>query len=318
MAMEDMPLHNVCLNKHGSRPTTRQYTRRLVTYHRENTLLTNLKTQPDGSLLNNIQKKVVYATWNMEGITYKEEELHEILQTNNIKKAVIRETKNKLKGTWNTKNYIFMNSGVIQSVRAQSGVMTWIHTSLSKATDHYKYWHDRINEMRCKINRGYLTILGMYAPEGGRHELNDDFGEQLQTIYDVVNKNYCILMLGDVNTQNGNTKMIKIIGTNAESTFNNNETKLTDFCTFNNISIMNSFFKHKDIHKFTWCACGTKSVTDYVIANERTEKVIKECIEGQNVTQTTFYSVQNYSSLQDGKTAKTAINLTEETIIYLR
>jgi hypothetical protein len=53
--------------------------------------------------------------------------------------------------------------------------------------------------MRCKTNRGYLTILQMYAPEEGKHELNNDFSEQLQNIYEKVNKNNYFLMLRDIN-----------------------------------------------------------------------------------------------------------------------
>jgi hypothetical protein len=34
-----------------------------------------------------------------------------------------------------------------------------------------------------------------------------------------------------------------------------------------NIRISKSFFKNKDIHRFTRCACETKSVINYVIAN---------------------------------------------------
>jgi exonuclease III len=89
--------------------------------------------------------------------------------------------------------------------------MIWVHKSLSKITDHYKYWSDRILEIRCKINRGYLTILGLYAPEEGRQELTDDFYEQLQNIYDKINKNYYILMLGDSNVRAENNKTRKTI-----------------------------------------------------------------------------------------------------------
>jgi hypothetical protein len=53
--------------------------------------------------------------------------------------------------------------------------------------------------MRHKINRGYITILRMYIPEEARHELSNDFYESLQNIYDNVNKNDYILMLGDIN-----------------------------------------------------------------------------------------------------------------------
>jgi len=38
---------------------------------------------------------------------------------------------------------------------------------------------------------------------------------------------------------------------------------------------MNTFFKHKEIHKFTWEARGHKSITDYFITNMKTSKVIQ-------------------------------------------
>ena len=40
---------------------------------------------------------------------------------------------------------------------------------------------------------------------------------------------------------------------------------MSDFCAFNKLKITNSFYRHKDIHKFTWEARGTKSVIDYII-----------------------------------------------------
>jgi hypothetical protein len=46
---------------------------------------------------------VVYATWNITGITFREEP-DEILRTKNIKMAVITETKKKLKERQKTKS----------------------------------------------------------------------------------------------------------------------------------------------------------------------------------------------------------------------
>jgi hypothetical protein len=57
--------------------------------------------------------------------------------------------------------------------------MIWIHKPLLKPTDHHKSWNDRITETRCKINKGYLTILGTYTPEKERYELSNDFHAQL-------------------------------------------------------------------------------------------------------------------------------------------
>jgi exonuclease III len=218
----------------------------------------------------------VYAAWNVRGISYKEEELDYELQRNNVKIADITENKKKLQETKDTKNCSVIYSGVKQHVRAQSGVMIWVHESIAKTTDYYNYWNDRIIEARFRINRGYLTILGLYAPEEGRQELSDEFYEQLQNILEKTNKNDYILMMGDLNARIGNITIMKIVGTDGEPTVNNNGKKLMDFCTFNNMRIMNSFFKHKDIHKFTWQTRGSKSVIDYSIANEKAAKLFKD------------------------------------------
>jgi len=52
-----------------------------------------------------------------------------------------------------------------------------------------------------------------------------------------------------MNASVGNNRVINIVGTNGEATLNNNGRKLIDFCTFNNLKIMNTFFKHKEIYK---------------------------------------------------------------------
>jgi len=67
-----------------------------------------------------------------------------------------------------------------------------------------------------------------------------------------------------------------IVGTNGEATLNSNSRKLIDFYTFNNLKIINTFFKHKEIHKFTWKARRHKSIIDYFITNRKTSKVIQD------------------------------------------
>jgi len=59
------------------------------------------------------------------------------------------------------------------------------------------------------------------------------------------------MLIGDMNTRVGKNRFANIVGTNGEATLNSNGRTWTDFCTFNNLKIMNTFFKHKEIHKFT-------------------------------------------------------------------
>src|SRR5215469_2724703 len=120
--------------------------------------------KPDRVSLNDDMdvKKVLrfkYATWNIRGLGEKEEELDKILNENNIKILVITESKKKLKGTKETERYTVIYSGVDRHIRGQSGVMIWIHKSVSNKIDHYKFCLSRIIETRQKTQGGHLTIL---------------------------------------------------------------------------------------------------------------------------------------------------------------
>jgi len=81
------------------------------------------------------------------------------------------------------------------------------------------------------------------------------------------------MLIGYMNARVGNNKVTNMVGTNGEATVNNTCNKLTDFCTCNNLKIMNTFFKHKEIHTCTLEARGHKSIIDYFITNIRTSKV---------------------------------------------
>jgi len=60
----------------------------------------------------------------------------------------------------------------------------------------------------------------------------------------------------------GNNRVANMVGTNVEAKLNSNGRKSIDFCTFNNLKSMNTFFKCKEIHKFTCEARGHKSIID--------------------------------------------------------
>jgi exonuclease III len=104
-----------------------------------------------------------------------------------------------LQGTKETENYTVICSGVNRYTRGQSGVMIWIHKSISNKIEYYKFWNDRIVETRIKINRLYLTVLGVYALTESREESNEEFYETLQKILDKVNKTDYIMLNGDMN-----------------------------------------------------------------------------------------------------------------------
>ena len=116
-----------------------------------------------------------------------------------------------------TEHNTVIYSGVDRHNRGQSGVIIWIHKSISNKIDHYKFWNDRVIQTRLKIQRGHLTILGVYALTEGRDELNEEFYETLQKILHKVNKNDYIMLIGDMNARVGNNRVANILGTNGKS-----------------------------------------------------------------------------------------------------
>jgi hypothetical protein len=75
------------------------------------------------------------------------------LHQNNIKIAVITESKKKLQGTKETEHCTVIYSGVDRHIRGQSAVMIWIHKLISNKIDHYKFWNDTVIETRLKTQR---------------------------------------------------------------------------------------------------------------------------------------------------------------------
>ena len=213
-------------------------------------------------------------TWNIRGISNKIEQLEKVLEEMKIDVALITETKKKLRGTVDLSKYTMIYSGVTQNARA--GVAILMNMKWKDKIHSYEWLNERITTVRFKIDRGYLTLICVYAPDDGRLEESREFYKTLQKAYDMCNKNDYIIIGGDLNARIGNQKMRNNIGKYGEETVNRNGERLREFTCFNNLKIMNSFFKHKRIHTMTWAARGTSSVIDYFIANWKAGKLFND------------------------------------------
>lgn len=269
-------------------PPERRLCSGLVTHSRKN-LPTHksLRNQPDSNQLRRqghnkgqrtgIKDILHVGTWNIRGgFNIKELELIENLKQRNINIAVITETKKKLRGTKDLKNYTLIYSGVEQTQRAVGGVGILIDEKWKRKIESYVYINERIVIVRFKIDRGHLCVIGVYAPEEGRREDTEIFYEELQKQVNKYNKTDHMLILGDLNARVGNVPIVNIVGAFGEITLNENGKTLRDFATFNQLKITNTFFRKKDINKYTWNARGSRSIIDYVIANKKMSSQIRD------------------------------------------
>jgi len=93
--------------------------------------------------------------------------------------------------------------------------------------------NERILQLRYKLQRGYLTLLAVYAPKEGKTEQTEEFYETLQDQIDKTSKNDYIVVAGDYNARVGNIPIDRVLDTDGEITTNSNEHKLKEFALLN-------------------------------------------------------------------------------------
>jgi exonuclease III len=162
------------------------------------------------------------AVWNVRGICNKETELGKESKAANTDMAIIPETKKKLKETKDLRDYVLLYSGFNRNKRAAAGIGILVQQKWKNKTDSYSFVNKRILTLRYKTIRGYMTTLGVYAPQEGKTDETTQFYWDLQSEIDKTNENDFLIVAGDLNARIGNTPITGIVGNNGEPIINNN------------------------------------------------------------------------------------------------
>ena len=97
-----------------------------------------------------------------------------------------------------------------------------------------------------------ITILCAYAPSNDKADLEkDQFYEKLNETLINIGTTREVILLGDFNGRTGTKLDNQIVGPYGETRINDNGERLIDLCESHNLRIMNGYFKHKMIHKYT-------------------------------------------------------------------
>jgi hypothetical protein len=91
----------------------------------------------------------------------------------------------------------------------------------------------------------------IYAPEDGRVDDTEVFYETLQKQLQNISKGDRVIISGDFNARVGNQPIPQVVGSFGDHLIRNG-CELRDFATNKNLKITNTFYRKKDIHKFTW------------------------------------------------------------------
>ena len=202
--------------------------------------------------IHGIHETLNSAAWNVRSIGNEESEMVEGIKTKDINIAVNIWNKEKIKGTKMRGNYPMLYSGVSQETWAQSGIALIKDHKWTFRITNYLFVNDRIITVCFKTNRGHITIIGVYAPEEGREEETRRFYKQLQKEVDKYSKSNSLITARDLNARVGNQPIPNVVGTFGEDCINRHRKTLREFASFKDLKITNTFFRKKEIHKYTW------------------------------------------------------------------
>ncbi|XP_063923705.1 craniofacial development protein 2-like [Zophobas morio] len=242
------------------------------------------------AMINSGNSKKMYmrvGTWNIRTLSEKEQELVDEFRKANVTLIALTETKQKGKCELTLGEEVILYSGVEENLRAQAGVGCIIKKQFrNKNVLDWSGISDRIMSLTLEINkdRKYSLII-LYGPNENdpKHE-KDSFWEDVQSVCNEAK--YPVIILGDLNGRVGNiTEGTEgSLGRFGEVIKNANGERLIEFAINNSFIISNSFFEHKDEHKYTRevKSRNEKSIINYVLIEKKHRKLIKDVKVNRN------------------------------------
>ena len=174
----------------------------------------------------------------------------------------------------------FMYSG--NSQKHKYGVGIYINSQTAEALLSWSSVSDRIITGRFQSCHVKVTVLQVYAPTNKySDEIKNDFYNLLQDTINKTPRHDIELLIGDLNAQinssrEGYESTIGPFGSTTST--NDNGERLKIFCNLNDISMENTFFKHKRIHKLTWLPPDhlTRNEIDYMLISNRWRSSLRD------------------------------------------
>ena len=139
-------------------------------------------------------------------------------------------------------------SGADPHMPAQAGVGILTSPQLSDCVFDWNPWACML---KFKVKDRSLCLLQVYAPNAVSEYQGfvDDVNDALQR----VKSTESTIHLGDFNAHIGtNSETWKgMIGRHGDPAFNENSQRLLQLCCSNQLCIKNTFFQHRNVHKYT-------------------------------------------------------------------
>ena len=191
-----------------------------------------------------------------------------------IKMMALQEVRWPDSGETTCGSYTFLWSGPTTGAPRSAGVALALDSSAIAAMISWHPISDRLLTARFKHNFGYLSIVVAYAPTNDANDDDKDtFYQQMEQVMKMTHHSDLIVCLGDFNAVTGNarTNMEHVIGPYGSGSPNDNTERLLDFCVGAGLRVSGSWFKRKDIHRYTWFSNDGTTIKeiDHILVNTK-------------------------------------------------
>ncbi|PSN39147.1 hypothetical protein C0J52_21858 [Blattella germanica] len=111
-------------------------------------------------------------------------------------------------------------NGMDKTKQAAAGIGMLVRAQWKNKIDSYCCINERILILRFKIRRGFMTVIGVYAPSNGNTMETEEFYKDLQCELNMANKTDYIIIAGDLNARIGKNPVLNVVGDNGEDVLN--------------------------------------------------------------------------------------------------
>ena len=202
----------------------------------------------------------------------KRREIGDMMCERKLDVLALSETKLKGKGEISFGEVKGRKSGVRERTRAKEGVAVLLSQEMWESVIECKEVNSRLMWVRLKVGGERWVIISAYGPGSERcEEERNGFWEELSECIGSFEERERVVVLGDLNARVGEEPVEGVIGEFGVPGVNENGEKLVDLCIERELVIGNTWFKKRDIHKYTWESGvdGQRALMDYVLVDRQ-------------------------------------------------
>ena len=206
--------------------------------------------------------------WNVTSLKVKEKEL--VWEAEQYHLNLVGVSSIKCRGSYTVElneGWKLFYAGVDVTMFVQAGVGIFVNPRLAHYVTDWIPLRGRVCLLKRRLHKQSLFILQMYASNAETQY--QPFLDKVDVALQKVTSAESIVLLGDFNAHVGiDDKTWKnVIGSQGDSAITRNGRFLLQVCATNVLYIMNTFFRHKRIYKYTWYRdlMRQRSIIDFCI-----------------------------------------------------